>query len=200
MSETNVCRRCGYAGPADARYCARCGRSLVPFGTHLADCANRLLDGVSPLHVALLGLVALVPLGWLANHFLVHTGLYLRSSLLLLALIIGLGGAYVGWLWKMPLSNRRRLVRVLIVFAAMGLLLAAVWGLDTVLSVLLADGGRVIVLDIPGVHLEASAGYRHVHIVSSPPPYWLVTMGYVILCAVAGSMIYKVYANRPNAG
>jgi hypothetical protein len=150
--------------------------------------------------VALLGLVALVPLGWLANYLLVHTGLYLGSSLLLLALIIGLGGAYVGWLWKMPLSNRRRLVRVLVAFAAMGLLLAAVWWLDTVLSALLTGGDRVIVLDIPGVHLEASAENRHVHIVSSPPPYWLLAMGYVILCAVAGSMIHKVFTSRPNAG
>jgi hypothetical protein len=35
--------------------------------------------------------------------------------------------------------------------------------------------------------------------VSSPPPYWLITIGYTLLAAVASSLIRKVLKSRQQS-
>jgi ribosomal protein L40E len=191
-----ICQRCGYIGPEDARYCAHCGRALTPLRTRLTSKTNRLLDSVSPLHLALLSLVALVAVGLLSNHLLVSIGLFSAVSLVLLVLTIAAGSVCLGWLWGMPLSNRSRLARVLLILAGMGLLLIVIWQLDRAILDSLANSDRTIVTDIPGVHLEASGGDRRLHIVSGPPPYGLITTGCALLTAVASSLVRKVLIGR----
>ena len=102
--EPIVCRRCGHTGPRDARYCARCGRALVPLHVRSTGAVGRWLDNLSPRYVGLLGLVVLVPVGLLVERYLVHVGLYLPASLLLLTLAIGLECAYLGWHWHTPVG------------------------------------------------------------------------------------------------
>jgi ribosomal protein L40E len=191
-----ICQRCGYIGPEGARYCARCGRALIPLRTRLTSKVNRLLNSLSPLHLALMGLAALVPIGFLSNHLLVSIGLYFPLSLILLVLAIGTGGVCLGWVWSTPLSNRSRLTRELLVLVSMGLLLIVIWQLDRAFLSSLANGDRTIVSDIPGVHLEASSGSKRVHSVSSPPPYWLITMGYTLLTAVTSGLLRKALKSR----
>jgi hypothetical protein len=160
-----------------------------------------LLNSVSLPGLALLALVILVPIGLLSNHLLVSIGLYFPISPILLALAIGAGGACLGWVWSMPLSNRSRLMRVLLILAGMALMLVVVWQLDRVFLSITASSDRVIVSDIPGVHLEASGGYKTWHAVSSPPPYWLITIGYTLLIAVISSLIWKTFVGgKQNAG
>jgi len=185
MNEQPSCPRCGYVGPADARYCAQCGRAFLPVRQRLADSANRLLDGVTQLHTALVVLVGLVLLGWLAEWLLVSAGLYFTLSQALLVIVIGLGGGWLGWLWHAPLSRRGRLGRVVLTLGAMALLCGAIWQVDRLLLGLV-PGDRAIVSDIPGVHLEASGGYKRMHHVSSPPPYWLITIVWAGLAALLG--------------
>jgi hypothetical protein len=194
-----ICQRCGYIGPEGARYCAHCGCALTPLRTRLTSKVDRLLNSVSPFHLALLGLVALVPIGFLSNHLLISIGLYFPLSLILLALAIGAGGACLGWVWSTPLSNRSRLTRVLLVLVSMGLSLMVIWQLDRAFLSSLANSDRTIVSDIPGVHLETSGGYKHLHSVSSPPPYWPITIGYTLLTAVASSLIRKVFKSRQQS-
>ena len=192
MSEKTVCGRCGHAGSVDDHYCARCGRALVPRRSRLANTTDRLLDTSSPRYVSLLSLVALVLISKLVDHLLVKTGLYFASSLVLLALVIGLGSAYLGWQWDMPLSSRNRLMRVLFAFASMGLLLVAVWQIDRALLGSLIGSGRRIVSDIPGVHLEASEGSKRLYI-SHAPPYWLLVMVYALLVAVVSNLARRTF-------
>lgn len=85
---------------------------------------------------------------------------------------------------------------MLLVLVSMGLLLMVIWQLDRAFLSSLANSDRTIVSDIPGVHLETSGGYKHLHSVSSPPPYWLITIGYTLLTAVASRLIRKVFESR----
>jgi signal transduction histidine kinase len=191
--EPIVCRRCGHTGPGDARYCPRCGRALGPLHVRSTGAIDRWLDNLLPRYAELLGLIALVPIGLLVDHLLVNVGLYLPVSFLLLALAIGSGCAYLGWYWHTPSPARRRLIRVFLVLAGLGLSLAAVWWIDRAFLSTLTDNGRTIVCDIPGVHLEASGGSHRLLRVSSPPPYWLFFVIYATLAAVAGNLIYRAY-------
>ncbi len=192
MSEKTVCPRCGYVGPEDARYCARCGRSLLSLSARSARTVNRVLDNASPPFVALLGLVALFGISQLAHYYIVMTGLLFPWSYALLVLVLAVGGGYLGWLWEMQLPNRYRVLRVLLVFAGMALLLVMVWYLDRAVLSLLADSNRTIVMDIPGLHLEGSGGYERRIIVSDAPPYWFFALLFVILVGVTGNTIHKL--------
>jgi signal transduction histidine kinase len=194
--ETIVCRRCGHTGPGDARYCARCGLALTPLRVRTTGTIQRLLDNLSPRTIALLGLIALVPIGLLVEHLLIDVGLYLPFSLVLLALVTGSGCAYLGWYWFTPTSGRHRLIRVLLVLAGLGLSLVAIRWIDRASLSTLAGNGQTIVSDIPGVHLEAVNGLnglKRVHRVSSPPPYWLFFVIYATLTAIAGNLIHRAY-------
>ncbi len=188
MSEKTVCRRCGYKGPADARYCAHCGRALVPPGMRLQASVNRILDGLSSLHLALLAVVLAAGLSVLAHHLLVME-LSITLSLVPMALVLGSGYAYLGWSWRTQASARSHLVRKLLIFLGMGILLLAVWLLDWGLVRLLSDGTRVIVYEIPGLHAESSPGHRMLTVLAGIPPYWLVAMLYGAITGVGGYLI-----------
>ena len=194
MSEQTVCRRCGYEGPSDARYCAHCGRALVPPRERFALRMNRILDRLSPLHLGLIGLALSVPISLFAHHLLVIE-LSIPLSLLPMALVLGGGFAYLGWDWQMQASSRSHLVRMLWVFVGMGVLLAAVWLVDRGLLTLLSDSAHMIVYEIPGVYRESSPGYRHLSI-DSNLSYWIVALLYGALTAVGGYLIERVWSAR----
>ncbi len=195
MSEEIVCHRCSYAGAGDARYCAQCGRALVPLHTRTSNVAQLVLDSLSPQYIGLLELLAFIPISLLANYLLVESGLYFVLSQILLALVIGLGSGYLGWLWDKPLSNQDQIKRMLFVFFGMAILLVVVQMIDRMLLSTFAAGGRTIVSDLPGVHLETD-GYKRLHIHSNAPPYWLVCIAYALLAAIAGNLIHKTYHTR----
>jgi hypothetical protein len=140
--------------------------------------------------VGFLGLVLSVPIGVFADRLIV-TMLSFPWSLAPLALVIGCGYAYLGWHWKTPLSGRRYLVRMLLVFVCMGVLLTAVWLLDRGLLRLFSDRTHMVVYEVPGVRVESSPGFRRLSIDSNIPPYWLVAMIYGVLAAAAGNLIRR---------
>jgi signal transduction histidine kinase len=197
MSEQSVCRRCGHAGPAGAHYCAHCGRALVPLRTRLATIANRSLDDLSPRRVGLLSLLALVLISVLAEYLIFSAGLHFSLSYVLLILIIGLGSAYLGRLWGPPSSGRKTLMRLLGLSIAMALLLAAVLLIDKALLSSLAASGRRVMLDIPGMHIEAfsSDGLTPTvrRIVYNRLPYWLFALVYALLVALASNLTHRLY-------
>lgn len=199
MREEPACPRCGYHGQTDARYCAHCGRALAPLRTRVSETANRFFDNLSPWYIVAFGVAALVSLGLLAQYYIVSTGLYFRVSFLLLALVVGSGCGFLGWRWGASRSSRKRFFHVLLVFAGMAALLALIRRLDLAILASFADSERVFVLDIPGVHLEASAGYKQSHRVSSPPPYWLITFGYGVLVGVVSFRIRKIVLRAGKA-
>jgi hypothetical protein len=190
MSEITVCRRCGYESPADARYCAHCGRALVPSGVRFSRSMNRILDQLSPLHLSLLGLVLSIPISVFAHHLMVME-LSIPLSLLPLALVLGGGYAYLGWSWRTQASGRNHLVRMLLIFVGMAALIAVVWLLDWGLLRLLSDSAHVIVYEIPGLHAESAPGYRMLTVLTGIPPYWLVVMLYGAIAAVGGYLIRR---------
>jgi hypothetical protein len=193
MSEKPVCNRCGYVGPVDARYCAQCGRALVPPNVRLTltRSINRTLSNLSPFHIGFLGLVLSVFTSAFADR-LVVTELSFPLSLIPLALVIGCGYACLGWQWNAPLSSRSRIVRMLLVFVSMGVFLVAVWLVDRGLLSLLSDRTHMVVYEVPGVYRESSPGVRHMSIDSDVLPYWLVAMIYGLLSAAAGNLIHRV--------
>ena len=196
MSEKPVCHRCGYVGPVDARYCARCGRALVPPSVRLTRSTNRILSNLSPFHIGFLGLVLSVPISVFVDRLIV-TKLSFPLSLVLLALVIGCGFAYLGWQWNVPLSSRSHLVRMLLVFVCIGVFLVAVWWIDRGLLSFLTDSTHQAVYEVPGVYVESSPGFRRLSIASDVPPYWLVAMIYGALTAVAGNLIHRARKRRP---
>jgi hypothetical protein len=192
MPEKPICHRCGYLGPVDARYCAQCGHALTPLGDRLKGSVNRILSNLSPFHIGFLGLVLWVPISVFAGHLIV-TELSFPLSLVPLALVIGCGYAYLGWLWNTPLSNRNRIVRMLLVFASMSVLIVTVWLVDRGLLSLLSDRTHMVVYQVPGVYRESSPGYRRLSI-DSNLSYWLVAMIYSALAAIAGNLIHRAHS------
>jgi hypothetical protein len=196
MSEKRICNRCGYVGPEDAHYCAHCGRALVPLSVRLKRSINLILSNLSPLHIGFLGLVISVAISALAAR-LVVTKLSFPFSLVLLALVIGFGYAYLGWQWNELLSNRSRLVRMLMIFVCIGLGLVAVWLVDRGLLSLLSDRAHMVMYEIPGIYRESSTGFRYMSIESGVLlTYGLAVMIYGVLAAVAGNLVRRVRKRR----
>jgi signal transduction histidine kinase len=191
MSDRSVCPRCGYSGPPDARYCAGCGLALTP--TRAKAGAGRRLDHLPSYLPYPAALLASIPVGLLVRHILINSGLHFPLSFFSLALIAGVGGAWVGWQWGEQPSVRRRLVRILLAAAAIGILLAAVRIADLSATDWLVDQGRRIASDIPGVHVEAVQGSRNIRVVDAPP-YELITIAYLLLAGAAGSLAGRLYA------
>jgi ribosomal protein L40E len=190
MSEKPVCRRCGYVGPADARFCAHCGRSLFPLKVRLTGNVNRILDNLSPWHIGFLGLVLLVLISAFAERLIVIE-LSFPLSLVPLALVIGGGCAILGWDWHASLPDRRYFVRMLLVFVCIAGCLVAIWLVDMGLLSSVTNRASMVVYDIPGVYRQSMAEYRHMSIDISDLTYGLVVMLYGILAAVAGYLIHR---------
>jgi len=191
MSEKPVCHRCGYMGPEDALYCAHCGRALVPLGIRLTRSINLILSNLSPFHIGFLGLVISVAISAFAAHLVVME-LSFPLSLVPLALVIGCGYAYLGWQWNELLTNRSRLVRILLVYVCIGLCLGAVWLVDRRLLSLLSDRSHMVVYEIPGVYRESSSTIRHMSVESGILlPYGLVVMAYCVMIAIAGFLVHR---------
>jgi hypothetical protein len=189
VSEGPVCPGCGYVGPADASYCARCGRALAPLSTRLDGTINRILDNLKPVHLGLLGLLLLIPTGMFAEHLIVSK-LSFSFLLPLLAFTLGSGLAYLGWESYAHSSNRRYLLRMLLVFACIALSLVGIWLIDWVLLYASPDGSGTVVYRIPGVCAESDAGSRRA-LMADVPPYWLAVVGYGVLTAALGNLIHR---------
>lgn len=125
MSKTPICPHCGYVGPEDARFCAHCGRALIPLGARLAERINSIFDELAPIHIWVLGLVLPILIGVLSHHLIVWK-LSFRSLVVVMALGIGGGMAYLGWECCTPISVQRLLLRVLLVFVCVALWLVAI--------------------------------------------------------------------------
>jgi hypothetical protein len=195
MNERSVCRRCGYMGLVDARYCARCGLALAPLSTRLTDRVDHVLKNISPLYIGFLGLVILILTSMFADRLIV-TKLSFPFSLVLIALVFGCGNAYLGWQWEKPSSSRVLLMRILMVFAGMVIFLIVVWLIDITLLSFLTDRVPMVEYDIPGVYVEASTGFRRISIGPNVPPYWFVVMIYSVLAGVIGNLIQKATIRR----
>lgn len=198
MPDVTVCRRCGHPIVEGAHYCAQCGLARNPFRIRFIRKAERLLDNLSPPHLVLVGLIALIPVGLFTNHLLVNIGLYLPPSLILLALVTGIGGLCLGWVWIGSLSYRSRLLRILFIILMMGLLMLLIWQVDRAFLSIVANSKHVIVSNIPGVHLEASDGYKRWHSVYNPPQYWLIAIGFILFMAAISGLIRRVLEKHPK--
>lgn len=191
MSDQSVCTRCGFAGSPEARYCARCGRALIPPRARLATSTGRWFDHLPPRYLGLVGLIASIPIGALAHQLLVDPGLLFSLSHLSLVLIIGIGSGYLGWQWDGLPSNRARLMRLLVVFIAVGLLLVALGQIDKAAFDLLIPPGQTVVSDIPGVHIEATDHIRRMSV--DAPPYGTLTAIYAVSVGAASNLIHRLY-------
>ena len=196
MTEKTICPRCGYKGPEDARYCAHCGRALVPLGIRLTRRINLVLNNLSPVHIGLLGLVISIAISTSVAHLVVME-LSFPLSLIAIALIIGCGYVYLGWQWNEQSSSRNRLVRMLLVFACIGLCLGAVWLVDRWALSLLSDETYTVLFEIPGVYRESSSNIRHVSVESGILlPYGLVVMTSGVMITIAGFLVHRASKRR----
>ena len=109
---------------------------------------------------------------------------------MLLCVILGIGGGYLGWPWEFPIGYQK-LQPTILIFVRMSFLVAAIWPLNRFFTDIITGTNRHITSDIPGVHLEASGGDIRFHQVVSPPPYWLITMVYGSLVTGFGNWLSK---------
>jgi hypothetical protein len=202
MIEGSTCPWCGHAGPGDARYCAYCGRAFAPLGPRLIGAIDGLLARLSRRHILWFGLSALFLVSMLADHLILHAGLFLPISYFLLVLVLALGGASLGWAWHLPWSGRRLLQRAVIVFAGMAAALVVVLKVDRLCLSSWAGTGRKAVFDIPGIHVEALGSFspaRLRYVVVDPPPYWLLVMAGILVVGLVGNLLRRSLAGRQLA-
>lgn len=156
MPESVSCARCGHKIPSDAQYCAYCGRAVAPLRDRIPKNLNHILKNISNWQIWLLTLSVAVIIGAVIGNCLVNRGLYFPASYAILLLVIGI---------------------------VMGLLIPLVKAIDNTFLSALANSDRIVVINIPGIYLEASGGYKRYHAVIDPPPYWLIT---IMVSALAG--------------
>lgn len=143
-AERPICPHCGTLGAVDARCCAHCGRSLIPLGARLEERVSNVLDRLAAIHIWGAGLVLLISIGVLSNRPIIWK-LSFRVMILIVALVIGGGMAYLGWATSAPISTQRHLFRMLLVIAGVVVSLVAIQFVDEVLLLLYTDGAdRVI--------------------------------------------------------
>jgi hypothetical protein len=155
----------------------------------LAERINSIFDKLAPVSIWVLGLVLLILIGILSNHLIVWK-LSFRSLIVVMALGIGSGMAYLGWECFAPISTQRLLFRMLLVFVCLVLSLVALPIIDSGLLLLYTSGADRVVYRIPGVYAELSAGSRRLFI-DNVPPYWLGVTLYGLLTAVIGHLIHR---------
>jgi hypothetical protein len=175
MLDNVFCARCGHEISSEARYCAHCGRAVIPLRYQISNKIRYILDDVSKWHIQLLCLMALLSIGVITEHYLVDRGLYFPASYAILLLVLGGGCSLIGWQWNRT-SNRSRFLLVLVTGITISLLIPFVKVIDNTILNVIADSNRELIVNIPGVHLEASEGYKNFHSVNNPPPYWLLTI------------------------
>jgi hypothetical protein len=199
MTEGVTCPRCGYTGPPEARYCAHCGSASVSRGTRLISATDRMLARVSRRHIAWFGLAALFLVSMQAHHLILHPGLCSPVSYILLTLVFAVGGACLGWAWKMPSPGRSLFERTVMVFAGMAVSLVAVLQIDRLYLGMLGGSGRTTVFDIPGIHIEVLGTFSPARISSTvvnPPPYWLLAMMGALLVGVISNLLRTTRTGR----
>jgi hypothetical protein len=195
MTESVSCARCGHEISSDARYCAHCGRAVIPLQDRISKNLSYTLEGISNWQIQLLGLAALVIIGVITDHYLIDRGLYFPASYAILFFVLGGGFALIGWQWNRA-SNSRRFLLLLVVGAVICLLIPFIKMIDNVFLSAIAESDRLVTVNIPGVHLEASGGYKRFHSVNNPPPYWLLTIMFVGIIGYLGTWLENRFGKR----
>lgn len=208
---TTTCRHCGYAGPDDARYCAHCGRALVPIPlrVQLMNPISNTLDNASRSLITLLCLGLVLLYSAQAYTLNISSGMYVPLSYVLLSLIMAVGSFYFGWRWDERLPNHRLVYRALTITVVVLILLNVVLLVDR--AVLSSPLGfeQTFVVDIPGIHSEATARrivgerccsmYATRTVYHSWPYGWLFII-YTLLFVVAGRLLNQKFQPKHFAG
>jgi hypothetical protein len=198
MSEIEACTRCGNEIPADAQYCAYCGRAVASLRDRIPKNLSHILKNISNWQIWLLVLSVAVIIGAITGIYLVNRGLYFPVSYAILLLVIGGGWGFLGWQWENR-SNQDRFLLIIVIGIAMGLLIPFVKLLDNTFLSAIADSDKIVIIDIPGVHLEASGGYKRYHSVIAPPPYWLLTTIFGGLIGYLGYWLRNRLEKKPTS-
>ncbi len=189
MSDRPICPNCGYEGPPGADYCARCGRKLKGASVGIAGKFNRWIDNLTPTHLGILALLLLIPVGSLSEYLIVSK-LSFGFSVLLMALIIGYGFAYLGWEYLTMSSTRKYLSRLFILISGLVASLLVILFIDQALLSFTLNGTKSVIYRMPGVYAESSISTRRA-VIDNAPPYWLFVIVYGISASVIGNMIHR---------
>ena len=191
MSEAPICPRCGYVNPEKARYCAQCGRALIPAWVRL----EAKLEPLWRLPALYISLTAIVALGLLAGSLINDSVLFTPFSYILLTGVLGLGSLYLGWQWTAPPTNHQRLLHTTLAAIAMGVMLLLLLALDRAVMEWLTFTGQRLVVNIPGIQIETYQGVAHVAI-ADMPPYSLFACLFAALTALIGHALHTMTASR----
>jgi hypothetical protein len=189
MSDKLICPNCGYEGPSDAEYCARCGRKLRHTSVGIVGKFNGWIDSLTPTHLGILGLLLLIPVGSLSEYLIVSK-LSFGFSVLLMALVIGCGFAYLGWEYVTMSSPRKYLSRLVILISGLVVSLLVIYFIDQTLLLLTSNGTESIIFRMPGVYAESSIGTRRV-VIDNAPSYWLLVIVYGVASSVIGNILHR---------
>ncbi len=184
MLEKTLCPKCGNECPLDTNYCAYCGHELKFSSDETVDRFFGFIRKLTPIHLLVLGLILMAILGSLSEYLMVSKLSFGISVFLMLSFISG-GLAYLGWKYHSRSSIREYAMRMLIVFACMGLSLVIVLLLDRLLLILSVSGDEMVFYRLPGIYVASAIGTRRVTI-ESAPPYWLIVLAYGVVVFVVG--------------
>jgi hypothetical protein len=208
---TTTCRHCGYAGPDDARYCARCGSALVsiPLRVRLMTPISNTLDDASRSLITLLCLSLLLIYSAQAYSLNISAGLYVPLSYVLLLLIMAVGSFFFGWQWDEHLPNHRLVYRTLTTTVVVLFLLNVPLQMDRFILSRPQGNEQTFVIDIPGIHSEATArrvageeccAVHATREVYYSWPYGWLSIIYTLLFAVVGNLLKRKFPPPHFAG
>jgi hypothetical protein len=191
MPEMAICQNCGAECPSDANYCAHCGQKFKPSSDAFVDALYGTISRLTPIHLLILGFLLMTIVGSLSEYLFVSK-LCFGFSVFLVVLVIGGGLAYLGWKFYSMSSIRKFLLRMLIVFASIGVSLFIIRIFDRVLLYVFTDGSEMVFYRMPGVYVASSVGTRRVTI-ENAPPYWLIVTAYGMALSVIGNLAQRLY-------
>jgi hypothetical protein len=198
MSDKTICPNCGYDGSPGADYCARCGRKLKPSSVEMAGKFDRFIDNLNTMHFGILGLLLLIPVGILSEYLIVSK-LSFNFSVLLVALMIGGGYAYLGWELVTKSSTRQLLLRLLLMVGGIMVSLLAILIIDQMLLNFSIDSTETVTFRMPGVYAESSISARRA-VIDNAPPYSLFVIVYGMISSGIGNTFHRARNSFQTAG
>lgn len=134
----NMCPRCGFSNPVEARYCANCGRAFIPFHSFVGEKVNNVIDSKTTL--ILFSLLVILIISDNAKH-LINASLFYPLSYVILALGVGVFSVLFGWRMAKNPSTRRRLFLVLMFGIFIGMWFIGTEAMDwTILRIYVKPG------------------------------------------------------------
>jgi hypothetical protein len=150
------------------------------------------------MHFGILGLLLLIPVG-IISEYLIVSKLSFGFSVLLMALMIGGGFAYLGWGLVTMSSTRQFSLRLVLIVGGIMVSLLVILIINQMLLNFSMDSTETVSFRMPGLYAESSIGARRA-VIDNAPPYWLVVVVFGMISAGIGNIFHRAQNSFQMAG